>query len=161
MELATKWRLTLHFYIWISWQSHWMVIHHITKWLWVMEDFFNLYDLWWVHKMNASVHFLCKIYGLFLINPFCTVVLNAVSIIVFFSDQVWTSSLISCWNLTGSIEIFKTSNLIRFLYLTQISWRLASKLQNHQQISVGHCVSLSISQRMPIWGRRITGLRWS
>ena len=25
----------------------------------------NLYDFWWVHKMHASVHFLCKIYCLF------------------------------------------------------------------------------------------------
>ena len=22
----------------------------------------NLYDFWWVHKMHASVHFLCKIH---------------------------------------------------------------------------------------------------
>ena len=25
----------------------------------------NLYDFWWVHKIYASVHFLCKIYWLF------------------------------------------------------------------------------------------------
>ena len=27
-----------------------------------MMPLFNLYKFWWVHKMHASVHFLCKIY---------------------------------------------------------------------------------------------------
>ena len=30
----------------------------------------NLYDFWWVHKMHASVHFLCKIYWLFALTRF-------------------------------------------------------------------------------------------
>ena len=30
----------------------------------------NLYDFWWVHKMHASVHFLCKIYWLFTLTRF-------------------------------------------------------------------------------------------
>ena len=46
----------------------------------------NLYDFWWVHKMYASVHFLCKIYWFFCIDPFCTGVLNAVSVMFFKSS---------------------------------------------------------------------------
>ena len=47
----------------------------------VMADFFSdtkinmmplsiLYDFWWVHKMHASLHFLCKIYWLFALTRF-------------------------------------------------------------------------------------------
>ena len=64
-------------------------------------------------------------------------------------------------NLTDSDEIFQTSNLRPFLNLTEISWRLAPLLQNHERISVCHCVSLSVSLCMLIWARKMTGFRWN
>ena len=64
-------------------------------------------------------------------------------------------------NLTDSDEIFQTSNLRLFLNLTEISWRLAPLLQNHERISLCHCVSLSVSLWMLIWARKMTGFRWN
>ena len=45
----------------------------------------NLYDFWWVHKMHVTVHFVQNILT-FCINPFCTGVLNAVSVTFFKSS---------------------------------------------------------------------------
>ena len=49
------------------------------------------------------------------------------------------------WNLTDSGEILETLILTHCLNLEQISWWLASLLQNHSRKSVGHCVRLSSS----------------
>ena len=62
------------------------------------------------------------------------VFLNQVSIIVNFME----------WNLTYSNENSLNSNSRRFLNRTKISWRWVTLLQNHHQISVGHCVSISV-----------------
>ena len=94
----------------------------------IMTTSSNLYNFWWVHEMHAIGHFLCKIYWLFALTRSALGGLNAMSVLFFKSS--WTSSLISWQNLTDSSEIFLTSNLICFLNLTQISWRLAPFLQS-------------------------------
>ena len=66
----------------------------------------------------------------FCINQFCTRVLNAVSVIFFKSSLNIIVHFIEC-NLTDSDEILETLFLTRCLNLLQISWRLASLLQNH------------------------------
>ena len=99
-------------------------------------------DIFQTQKLTWCPHPICTIFGqcikcmqafifcenilTFCINPFCTGILSVGSVI-FFSNQVWTTSLIFCWNLTDSSEIFWTSNSIHFLYLTPISWRLPSR----------------------------------
>ena len=52
------------------------------------------------------------------------------------------------WKLTDSGEIIEIWILTRCLKLVQISWLLASLLQNHLRKSVGHCVRLSANLRM-------------
>ena len=49
----------------------------------------------------------------------------------------------SRWFHGVKFEIFKTLFSTHWLNLVQISWRLASLLQNHSRESVGHCVRLS------------------
>ena len=138
-------------------------IHPSTK---VMADFFSdakinmipssdLHDFWWVYWMHVRVHFSCKIYWPFGLTLYPR---GRKTMSVIFFKIKFISSLISC-HLTDSDKIFQTSNLRRFLNLTQISWRLAPLLQNHERISVGHCVWLSISLCMLIWARWMTGLR--
>ena len=92
----------------------------------------NLYDFWWVHEIHASVHFWAK-YLDFCINPLCTGVLNAVSVIFFKSSLNMLVNFIK-WDLTDSDEILETLILTHCLNLVQISWRLASLLQNHSVI---------------------------
>ena len=76
------------------------------------------------------------------INPLCTRGRNAVS--VFFLNQVSIIVNFMEWNLTYSNENSLNSNSRRFLNRTKISWRWVTLLQNHHQISVGHCVSISV-----------------
>ena len=81
--------------------TYW-IVHPSPK---AMADFFRK------QKSTWCPHPICTIFGGCIkcmqvcINPFCTGVLNTVSVIFFF-DQVWTSLLISCWNLSDSNEIF-------------------------------------------------------
>ena len=49
------------------------------------------------------------------------------------------------WNFTDAVAILKTSILTHCHNLIQISWRLASSLQNHSRKSVGHCARLLAS----------------
>ena len=91
---------------------------------------------------SVSGHFLWKIYWLLSLTRYaprskgdeCIVFLSKLSlnIIVNFIE----------WNFTDSGEILTTLILTR-LNLVQISWRLASLLQNHSRKSVGRCVRLS------------------
>ena len=108
----------------------------------------NLHDFWWVYWLHVRVHFPCKIYWFLGLTLYprgskdrkCSFFLNQVWIIVNFMQR----------NLTDSDEIFQTSNLRRFLNITQIPWRLAPLLQNRERISVSHCLTLSISLCMLI-----------
>ena len=86
----------------------------------------------------------------FCMNPLCTVSLSLTIIINFFG-----------WNLTYLGKIFQTSYLTHFLKLTTISWQFSPLLRNHQRISVGYCVSLSVFLCMSIWDRWMTGLWWN
>ena len=108
----------------------------------------NLHDFWWVYWMHVRVHFPCQIYWLFVLTPYprgskdgeCS----------FFLNQVWIIVNFMRWHLADSDEIVHTSNLRRFLNLTQMSWRLAALLQNHERMNACHCVSSSVSLCMLI-----------
>ena len=52
------------------------------------------------------------------------------------------------WNFTDSAEILETLILTRCFNLVEISWRLASLLQNHSRKNVGHGVRVSASLSM-------------
>ena len=108
----------------------------------------NLHDFWWVYWMHVRVHFPCQIYWLFVLTPYprgskdgeCS----------FFLNQVWIIVNFMRWHLADSDEIVHTSNLRRFLNFTQMSWRLAALLQNHERMNACHCVSSSVSLCMLI-----------
>ena len=77
----------------------------------------------------------------FCINPLCsTGGLNVMTLLF----EVWIASLISFVKFNGFkwiLSNLKTSNFTRFLNLTQVPWRLATVLQNYQQINVTDCLS--------------------
>ena len=62
----------------------------------------------------------------FCINPFCTGVLNAVSVIILFKSSLNISVNFIEWDLTDSYENLETLFLTRCLNLVQFFWRLAS-----------------------------------
>ena len=108
----------------------------------------NVHDFWLVYWMHERVHFPCKMYWLFGLTLYPRGSEDGEG--SFFLNQVWIIVNFMRWNLADSDEIFQTSNLRRFLNLTQMSWRLDPLLQNHERISVCHCVSLSITLCMLI-----------
>ena len=65
------------------------------------------------------------------------------------------------WSLIYSGEIFPTPSLTRSLKLPTISWQLALLLRNHQRISFGYCLSVSVILCMSILVRRMRGMWWN
>ena len=112
----------------------------------IMMPLSNLYDFGGCIKCMQVFIFVQNILT-FCINPFCTGVLNAVSVIFFKASLNIIVNFIE-WDLTDSDEILETLFLTHCLNLVQISWRLASLVQNHSRKSVGHCVRLSASDCM-------------
>ena len=125
-------------------------VHPLTK---VMADFFQTRkSTWYPHPICTIFdeciecitffHFPYKIYWHFELTLYgeCN----------FFKIK-FESSLISCNEIRRiQMKFSKPQTSDAFLISQKISWRLTPLLQNHERISVGHCVSLSVSLCMLI-----------